>query len=128
MGVDELTGKLRSLDDLRRLRNETKRTMQDRVGSEIKIIVGMGTCGIAAGAREVMTAILEELAKRNLSVNVLQTGCIGMCQQEPLMDVVRPGEGRITYGNVTPRDVPRIIGQHVVNGQIVEDLVIGRTD
>ena len=128
MGVDELTGKLRSLDDLRRLRNETKRTMQDRVGSEIKIIVGMGTCGIAAGAREVMTAILEELAKRNLSVNVLQTGCIGMCQQEPLMDVVRPGEVRITYGNVTPRDVPRIIGQHVVNGQIVEDLVIGRTD
>ena len=123
-----MTGKLRSLDDLRRLRNETKRTMQDRVGSEIKIIVGMGTCGIAAGAREVMTAILEELAKRNLSVNVLQTGCIGMCQQEPLMDVVRPGEGRITYGNVTPRDVPRIIGQHVVNGQIVEDLVIGRTD
>lgn len=88
----------------------------------------MGTCGIAAGAREVMTAILEELAKRNLNITVLQTGCIGMCQKEPLVDVVRPGEKRITYGNVTPRDIPRIIGQHVVNGQIVEDLVIGRAD
>ncbi|MFY9188270.1 MAG: (2Fe-2S) ferredoxin domain-containing protein [bacterium] len=102
--------------------------MQNRLSSETQIIVGMGTCGIAAGAREVMTAILEELAKRNLNVNILQTGCIGMCQMEPLVDVVRPNEERITYGNVTPRDIPRIIGQHVVNGQIVEDLVIGRTD
>lgn len=126
--MDELTGKLKNLDDLRRLRDETKRVMEDRMASETKIIVGMGTCGIAAGAREVMTAILEELDKRQLSVNVLQTGCIGMCQNEPLVDIVRPEQGRITYGRVTPQDVPRIVGQHVVNGQIVEDLVIGRTD
>lgn len=120
--------KLQSLDDLRRLREETKQGMQNRYGAETQIIVGMGTCGIAAGAREVMTAILEELAKRNLNVSVLQTGCIGMCQREPLVDVIRPNEKRITYGNVTPRDIPRIIGQHVVNGQIVEDLVVGRAD
>lgn len=123
-----MTSKLQSLDDLRRLREDTRQGMQNRLSSETQIIVGMGTCGIAAGAREVMTAILEELAKRNLNVNILQTGCIGMCQMEPLVDVVRPNEERITYGNVTPRDIPRIIGQHVVNGQIVEDLVIGRTD
>ena len=75
-----------------------------------------------------MAAILEELDKRQLNVNVLQTGCIGMCQNEPLVDVVYPDQGRITYGRVTPQDVPRIVGQHVVNGQIVEDLVIGKTD
>ncbi len=120
--------KIESLDDLRQLREETKQGLLDRHGEGPQIIVGMGTCGIAAGAREVMTAILEELAKRNLNITVLQTGCIGMCQKEPLVDVVRPGEKRITYGNVTPRDIPRIIGQHVVNGQIVEDLVIGRAD
>lgn len=128
MGVNELANRLQSLDDLRRLREETKQGMQNRRGAGIQIIVGMGTCGIAAGAREVMTAILEELAKRELNVSVLQTGCIGMCQKEPLVDVIRPDEKRITYGNVTPRDIPRIIGQHVVNGQIVEDLVIGRAD
>jgi NADP-reducing hydrogenase subunit HndB len=87
----------------------------------------MGTCGIAAGAREVMTAVLEELAKRNLNnVSVLQTGCIGMCQKEPLMDIVRPGEDRVTYGPVYPSDVPRIIAEHLVNGNIVEDLVVAK--
>ncbi|MGI6129341.1 MAG: (2Fe-2S) ferredoxin domain-containing protein [bacterium] len=117
-----------NLDDLRRLREETKQGMLDRQAKGPQIIVGMGTCGIAAGAREIMTTILEELAKRNLHITVLQTGCIGMCQHEPLVDVVLPNEKRITYGNVTPRDVARIIGQHVVNGQIVEDLVIGKMD
>lgn len=119
---------LKNLDDLRRLREQTQQELTGRQGSETQIIVGMGTCGIAAGAREVMTAILEELAKRNLKVTVLQTGCIGMCQKEPLVDVVRPGEKRITYGNVTPRDVTRIIGEHVVNGRIVEDLVVAKLD
>ncbi len=75
-----------------------------------KIIVGMGTCGIAAGAREVMSAILQELNKRHLfDVQVQQTGCIGMCEKEVLVDVVRPGEARITYGKVTPEAVPKII-------------------
>ncbi|MGI6603470.1 MAG: (2Fe-2S) ferredoxin domain-containing protein [Firmicutes bacterium] len=117
---------IKNLDDLRRLREETKQELEGRHGGETQIIVGMGTCGIAAGAREVMTAILSELAKRNLRVTVLQTGCIGMCQREPLVDVVRPGEKRITYGNVKPGDVPRIISEHVVNGRIVEELVVGK--
>ncbi|MDI3538243.1 MAG: hypothetical protein PWP12_757 [Bacillota bacterium] len=120
--------KLKSLDDLRRLREELQKEVEARQGGETQIIVGMGTCGIAAGAREVMTAILEELARRNIKATVLQTGCIGMCEKEPLVDVVRPGEKRITYGHVTPRDVPRIIGEHVVNGRIVEDLVVGRAN
>ena len=74
-----------------------------------------------------MAAVLEELAKRNLhDVAVLQTGCIGMCQKEPLLDIVRPGEDRVTYGPVKPQDVSRIIAEHLVNGNVVEDLVVAK--
>ena len=92
-----------------------------------KIIIGMGTCGIAAGAREVMSAVLNELAVRKLNdVQVQQTGCIGMCEKEVLVDIVRPGEPRITYGKVKPEDVKKIIAEHVVNGRIVEEMVVGK--
>jgi NADP-reducing hydrogenase subunit HndB len=89
----------------------------------------MGTCGIAAGAREIMNAVLHELESRKLhNVAVETTGCIGMCQNEPLLDVIRPGEPRITYCLVTPPDVARIISEHVVNGRIVQDKLFGRAD
>ncbi|MGB4171296.1 MAG: (2Fe-2S) ferredoxin domain-containing protein, partial [bacterium] len=89
---------LKNLEDLRKLREKVKDDLNERFGGEIKIIVGMGTCGIAAGAREVMAAILNELRTRNINATVTQTGCIGMCEKEPLVDIVRPGEKRITYG------------------------------
>ena len=86
---------IKSLEDLRKIKAESQLQTKARKSNDTQIIIGMGTCGIAAGAREVMTAVLEELAKRNLNnVSVLQTGCIGMCQKEPLLDVVRPGEDR----------------------------------
>ncbi len=118
---------IKSLEDLRKIKAESQLQTKARKSTDTQIIIGMGTCGIAAGAREVMTAVLEELAKRNLNnVSVLQTGCIGMCQKEPLLDVVRPGEDRVTYGPVSPSDVPRIIAEHLVNGNIVEDLVVAK--
>lgn len=121
--------KIRSLEDLRRIKEQSKDLTAARSGGKTRIIVGMGTCGIAAGAREVMTVILEELDKKGLKeVAVETTGCIGMCQKEPLVDVIRPGEPRITYGDVGPDDVVRIITEHLVNGRIVEDKVIGQTD
>ena len=120
---------MKSLADLHALRDKLKADIKLRQSSGTKIIVGMGTCGIAAGAREVMSAILQELNKRHLfDVQVQQTGCIGMCENEVLVDVVRPGEARITYGKVTPEDIPKIIAEHVVNGHIVEELVVGRLD
>ncbi len=118
--------KLTSREDLKKLREEAKGLVAARSAEGTKIIVGMGTCGIAAGAREVMAAILEELNKRNIQATVTQTGCIGMCEKEPLVDVQRPGEKRITYGKVKPSDVPRIISGHVLHGNIVEDLVVAR--
>jgi len=118
---------MKTIEDLQRLREKFQAQTKLRQTSGIQIIVGMGTCGIAAGAREVMTAILDEIAKRKLQdVTVRQTGCIGMCEKEVLVDVVRPGEPRITYGKVTPAAVPRIVGEHVVNGRIVEELVVGK--
>lgn len=118
---------MKTIEDLKRLREQLKSQNNVRHEGGIQIIVGMGTCGIAAGARQVMTAILDEVAKRQLqTVKVSQTGCIGMCEKEVLVDVVRPGEPRITYGRVTPADVPRIIAEHVVNGRIVDELAVGK--
>lgn len=120
---------MKSLADLHALREQLKADIKLRKSTGTKIIVGMGTCGIAAGAREVMSAILDELVVRKLvDVQVQQTGCIGMCEKEVLVDVVRPGEPRITYGKVTPADVRKIIADHVVNGRIVEELVVGKIE
>ncbi|OWZ83276.1 (2Fe-2S) ferredoxin domain-containing protein [Natranaerobius trueperi] len=119
--------KLKSLEDLKRYREQAKETIKARKTNENLLIVGMGTCGIAAGAREVLNVFMEELNKRELSdITVTQTGCIGMCENEVLVGVKKQGEERITYGNVAPEDVPRIINDHVVNGKIVNDLVIGK--
>jgi NADP-reducing hydrogenase subunit HndB len=120
---------IKSIDDLKRLKEEAKSLTSIRAGQGVEIIIGMGTCGIAAGAREVMTAIMDELNKREMTdVRVVQTGCIGMCEKEVLVDIVRPGEKRITYGNVKAPDMARIINSHVINGQIVEDLVVAKLD
>ncbi|MGI6092096.1 MAG: (2Fe-2S) ferredoxin domain-containing protein [Veillonellaceae bacterium] len=120
---------MKTIEDLKRLREQVESKTKLRHTTGTRIIVGMGTCGIAAGAREVMSAILAEIARRNLEdVAITQTGCIGMCEQEVLVDVVRPGEPRVTYGRVTPSDVAKIIAQHVVNGRIVEELAVGKID
>lgn len=120
---------MKSLAELRKLREELQREMLARSGEgKPKLIVGMGTCGIAAGAREVLQAILDEVEARNLEVTITQTGCIGMCEKEPLLDVQLPGEERYTYGNVTKDAVRRIIVEHVINGRVVEDLVIARLE
>ena len=121
--------KITSLEYLRKIKASATDQTSARSEGKTRIIIGLGTCGIAAGARAVMEAVLEELGKRGLKdVSVEGTGCIGMCQQEPLLDVIRPGEPRITYGRVTVQDVPRIVSDHLVNGRIVEDRLIGRAD
>ena len=118
---------MKTIEDLKRLREQVQSQTRVRLESSKQIIVGMGTCGIAAGAREVMSAVLDEIAKRKLEdITVRQTGCIGMCEKEVLVDVVMPGQPRITYGRVTPIDIPKIITQHVINGQIVKEMVVGK--
>lgn len=118
--------KLKSLDELRRLREQVQESINTRLDTGTTIIVGMGTCGIAAGARDTMHSILEELKKLNIDAHVTTVGCIGMCAREPLVDIEQVGKPRITYGNVTPERVPQLIEQHLVKGNVVNEWVVGR--
>jgi len=118
--------RLKTLEDLKKLREQAQDDLKVRLETGTKIIVGMGTCGIAAGARETMHAILEELKKREIEAHVTTVGCIGMCIREPLVDIEQAGKPRITYGNVKPDMVPRIIEEHLIKGNVVEEWAIGR--
>ena len=118
--------RLESFEELRNLRTQLQKDIKARTETSTTITVGMGTCGIAAGAREVMHAILAELEARNIDAHVTTVGCIGMCHKEPLVDVQQGDEPRITYGNVTPKMVLRIIEEHLVQGHVVEEWVVGR--
>ncbi len=118
--------KLKSLDDLKRVRDEAQQALKTRLDTGTTIIVGMGTCGIAAGARDTMHAILAELAARNIDAHVTTVGCIGQCVKEPLVDIEQAGKPRITYANVRPDMVPRLIEEHLINNRPVEEWVVGR--
>jgi len=118
--------KLKTLDDLKRVREEARQSLKVRLDTGTTIIVGMGTCGIAAGARDTMHAILEELAKRQIDAHVTTVGCIGMCVKEPLVDIEQAGKPRVTYANVNPDMVPRLIEEHLIKNQPVAEWVIGR--
>ncbi len=118
--------KLKTLEDLKKVREIAEKVLKVRLETGTRIIVGMGTCGIAAGARETMHAILEELKKREIEAHVSTVGCIGMCIKEPLVDIEQAGKPRITYGNVKPDMVPRIIEEHLIKGNVVEEWAIGR--
>lgn len=118
--------KLKSLEDLRKVREEAQQTLKVRLETGTRIIIGMGTCGIAAGARDVMHAILEELEKRKIEAHVETVGCIGMCASEPLVDIEQAGQARVTYGNIKPSMVPRLIEEHLINGRVVNEWAVGR--
>jgi NADP-reducing hydrogenase subunit HndB len=118
--------KLKSIEELQRIREQAQKDFRVRTETGTKIIVGMGTCGIAAGARETMHAILAELSKQAIDANVKTVGCIGMCSKEPLVDIEQAGKPRITYFNVHPDMVPRIIDEHLLKGNVVQEWAMGR--
>lgn len=116
---------IKSLEDLKRIREEAleKRRVKTESGA-VQVIVGMGTCGIAAGARETMKAILTKIETDKLSgITVTQTGCIGLCEREPIVQVVR-GETKVTYGKVTPIVAEQIVTEHVLGGNVVREYVV----
>lgn len=101
---------------------------QDRKDG-IRIVVGMATCGIAAGARPVLDAIKEELAKRKLeNVIATQTGCIGFCRVEPIVEVYEPGKEKVTYVKMDADKAKKMVDEHIVNGKIVSEYTIGEAD
>ena len=119
---------MKSLEELKAIRAKMKQQMEVRDNDEntIRVVVGMATCGIAAGARPVMTAFLDEVERRGLkNVSVSQTGCIGLCRLEPVAEIFVPGEEKVTYAKLTPEKVPTIVEQHLVNHNVVTDYTVG---
>lgn len=122
---------MKSLAELQAIRDKMKNQMnvRDESDDKIRVVVGMATCGIAAGARPVLTAFLEEVQKRDLkNISVAQTGCIGVCRLEPIVEVYVPGQEKVTYVRMTPEKVPGIVSEHLVNGRVVSEYTIGAAE
>ncbi|MBN2829635.1 MAG: (2Fe-2S) ferredoxin domain-containing protein [Candidatus Cloacimonetes bacterium] len=117
---------MKTLAELRKIREQAQADMKLRAsGSRVKVIVGMGTSGIAMGAREVMKAFLDEISKRGLKdVVVTQTGEKGLSSAEPVVDIVEDGKDTVTYGNMNPDKARQVVVEHIVNGKIVTDFVV----
>lgn len=119
---------MKSLEELAALRERMKNCMAMRQDNSntTRVVVGMATCGIAAGARPVLTAFVEEVNRRGLQdVTVTQAGCIGMCKLEPIVEVFQPGKEKVTYVKMTPDKVARIVSEHLVNGTPVAEYTVG---
>ena len=119
---------MKSLAELQAIRDKMKNQMnvRDESDDKIRVVVGMATCGIAAGARPVLNAFTEEVAKRSLgNVSVAQTGCIGICQYEPVVEVITPGKEKVTYVKMTAEKAVRVVNDHLVNGNVVTEYTIG---
>lgn len=118
---------MKSLEELKEIRERTLKNVTLRTDvHEARVVVGMGTCGIAAGARPVMLGFVEEIARRGIEhITVSQTGCIGMCRYEPIVDVLMPGENKVTYVNVTPDMIGRIVTEHLVGAKPVREYTVG---
>ncbi len=118
---------MKTLAELAAIRDKMRDKVAMREGTnDIRIVVGMATCGIAAGARPVLNAFVEEVANKGLSdtVTVSQTGCIGICQFEPVVEVYKAGEEKVTYVHMTADKVARIIDEHIKGGKVVSEYAL----
>ena len=119
---------MKSLEELAALREKMRGTVNMRHDHAdcTRVVIGMATCGIAAGARPVLAEFVEQVNKRGLkNIMVTQTGCIGMCKLEPIVEVFEPGKEKVTYAKVTPEKVARIVAEHLVNGHPVTEYTVG---
>ena len=120
---------MKSIEELLAIKEKAQAQIaaRDAEGNDgIRVVVGMATCGIAAGARPVLKAITEELEKRNVkNVSVTQTGCIGMCQYEPIIEVYAPDKEKVTYVQMTAEKAVKVVANHLVNGEVVTEYTVG---
>ncbi|HEX2925614.1 MAG TPA: (2Fe-2S) ferredoxin domain-containing protein [Ruminiclostridium sp.] len=121
---------MKSIAELDEIRKKTLAQISLRSNEEgIRVVVGMATCGIAAGARPVMNAFMEEISKRNLkNITVSMTGCIGVCRLEPVVEILDKDGNKVTYVKMTPEKAARVVLEHIVNGKVCTDLTIGAQD
>lgn len=119
---------MKSLAELQAIRDKAASQVNLRKEREggVRVVVGMATCGIAAGARPVLNAFVEEIEKRGLTdVTVTQTGCIGMCRLEPIVEVFVPGRDKVTYVHMTEEKAVRVVAEHIINNKPVAEFTIG---
>ena len=118
---------MKSLNELEVIRDRALKEIDVRKSAHsVRVVVGMATCGIAAGAKPVLDAFSDQVSKRGLKdVSVTKTGCIGVCRVEPIVEVYMPGEEKVTYVNVTPQMAGKIVAEHIVNGNPVTEYTIG---
>lgn len=119
---------MKSLAELAAIREKMKDKVVLREGTnDMRVVVGMATCGIAAGARPVLNTFVEEVNKAGLSgnVTVTQTGCIGVCQYEPIVEVFEAGKEKVTYVKMTPEKAQRVVNEHLKGGKVVTEYTIG---
>lgn len=118
---------MKSLAELQAIKEKMRDKVILREGvNSVRVVVGMATCGIAAGARPVLNALVEGVNKEGLTekVTVSQTGCIGICQLEPIVEVFEPGKEKVTYVKMTPEKATRVIEEHLKNGNVVNEYTI----
>ena len=121
----------KSIEELRAIREKMRDQidLRQKDKDNIRVVVGMATCGIAAGARPVLNAFTEEARKRNLNnVTIGQTGCIGLCQHEPIVEVFEPGKEKVTYIRMDAEKAARVVLEHLVNRQVVSEYTVGAVD
>ena len=119
---------MKSLAELAAIREKMKDKVVLREGTnDMRIVVGMATCGIAAGARPVLNAFVEEVNKAGLSatVTVTQTGCIGVCQYEPVVEVFEAGKEKVTYVKMSPEKAAQVVAEHIKGGKVITEYTIG---
>lgn len=121
---------MKTIQELEELRKKTiDRVNQRQDRTTTRVVVGMATCGIAAGARPVLLAIMDEVKELGITdILVAQTGCIGICRLEPIVEVIKPGEEKVTYVKVNAEKAKRIIKEHVLGGKIVDEYTIHVVD
>ncbi|HOJ87552.1 MAG TPA: NAD(P)H-dependent oxidoreductase subunit E [Pseudothermotoga sp.] len=120
--------KIKTLEDLMKIKEKAVKELQLRdTGKRGKITVAMGTCGIAAGAKDTLKAVVEALSENNINdVSVVQSGCMGLCEVEPTVEVRLEGQEPVVYGHVTPENAKRIVKLHIMSNQVVTDLLVRR--
>ncbi len=129
-GAERNEKNMKSLAELEAIRQRVASNVTMRKDDHaVRVVVGMATCGIAAGARPVMNAFVEEIAKRNLEhVSVVQTGCIGVCRLEPIVEIMVPGEEKVTYVKMTPDKARQVVAEHLVNNRTIKEYTIGEAE
>ena len=116
---------MKSLEDLKKMREAALKKVEMREGGkDYRVVVGMATCGIAAGARPVLNRLVEETAKHNYNCVITQTGCIGMCVYEPIVEVYDKDGGHTTYVHMTPEKAAEMLEEHMANGRVIEKYTV----